>query len=226
MLSLKRFLMTRHGLFFFISLVTSSSHLYELWFLLEKPVVIRCIAFLLHLVHDDICLFLPSWFTETLYLIMTSHTNRQKIHFHVQTMNIMYGVVMTSFAYYKRCVLTLWYNHLLGLNMCRRYVPVWQRVLRMIHMIHVVIGDTDTCQENPYMNTYLWLNDQILFSFMIVILNCFVLVLVTTSAQDKQCCPYRQQSDVNPEGDGVYRTTTAGVVHNTGNPHTVSNVCQ
>jgi len=86
----------------------------------------------------------------------------------VTRLNIVHGMVMTSFAYYKRCILTLWYNRLLAIDACHRYIPIWQR------LINYILNDPFFCLSDQYQDfhyTYIWLNNHILFSIIVCMIN-------------------------------------------------------
>jgi hypothetical protein len=60
-------------------------------------------------------------------------------------------------------VLTLLYNHVMDFPMCRRYVPIWQRVFN-----HFLLASSPlTCPLEHYRNTYMWLNNHILQSGLV-----------------------------------------------------------
>lgn len=54
------------------------------------------------------------------------HSFRNIVYLHL--LNCLHGVIMMLFCYYKRCILTLLYNHVTGIDMCTRYIPLWRSV--------------------------------------------------------------------------------------------------
>lgn len=83
----------------------------------------------------------------------------------VALLNAVHGVVMTSFAYHKRCVLTIWYNTLLQIDPCNRYVPIWQRVA------DVLLEPSSSCALTSGIHTDVWLNNHILFATAVLVVN-------------------------------------------------------
>ena len=159
-----------------IACVTSIEYLPDI--VSKSPTVLRgLLALAVHWIHDAICFLIP--LLGCTCLLETNITRRTVKMLHI---NVWYTLVMTCFSYHKRCFLTLWYNALLNLDPCIRYIPVWQRLIN--HVSHVIHYDgSSTCVsydgfDAPYRHTYLWLNDQILFSSLILVLNlCQVIQL-------------------------------------------------
>jgi len=124
----------------------------------EAPTVMRgALAFWVQVSHDYVCLMMP-------YAVGTSiiGAGDRRLVFLV---NAAYTLVMACFSYYKRCVLTLWFNDLIMIDKCHRYIPVWQRIINKTTRIYEIGTMCD------YRSAYLWLNDQILFSLMIMLMN-------------------------------------------------------
>ncbi|NDE15692.1 hypothetical protein EBZ80_12255 [bacterium] len=84
----------------------------------------------------------------------------------VALLNAAHGVVMTSFAYHKRCILTIWYNTLLQIDPCNRYVPIWQRAA------DVFLQPASSCASSMgIIHTNVWLNNHILFATAVICVN-------------------------------------------------------
>jgi len=137
------------------------------------------LAFVVQVVHDYVCFLFPM-------LVISCMVERSVMirMYRVHMINILYTMVMACFAYHKRCFLTLWYNDLLALDRCNRYLPIWQRVIN--HVSDVVRYDSvSTCDStlDDYRNTYLWLNDQILFSILILCMNLMCIRMVSPLAK-------------------------------------------
>lgn len=115
------------------------------------------LAYLVQGVHDGICiLFL--WLGISCFYDMR----------YIMYINTMYSLVMICFAFYKRCVLTLLYNHILDLPACNRYIPIWQRILDVLFYEPM----KNQCRHDVN-HTYLWLNDHIVQSFFMLMINTF-----------------------------------------------------
>jgi hypothetical protein len=67
---------------------------------------------------------------------------------------------------------------MMGIEMCHRYIPIWQRSYNVF--FHSLTGN-EVC-INDYRNTYLWLNNHILQSFLVFSSNAYRLLL---KASDK-----------------------------------------
>jgi len=114
-------------------------------------------SFFIQAVHDGVCLLFLILFMNTLY-----HKNFQTL----LHLNLLHCVIMICFCYYKRCVLTLLYNYILNIDMCNRYIPIWQRVYNRTLSKYCM---------NDYTTTYLWLNNHILQSSMVLFSNLYLL---------------------------------------------------
>lgn len=115
-------------------------------------VLVALAAVVIQSLHDAVCI---AFFA--LYLSCLRDNRR------VAVLNTFYTILMCSFSIWKRCVLTLAYNRVLGLPACTRYVPLWQRVYNSLPVA--------TCADDPLRATYLWLNDHVFQSGLMVLLN-------------------------------------------------------
>ena len=113
----------------------------------------------IQMIHDGVCFLFVA-------LVMTSIWERSIPKLLI--LNMIHCGAMGFFAYYKRCILTLVYNNLMGLPSCTRYIPIWQRC------IHGFV-QTQCHDANNINNTYLWLNDHIIKSVIVCLANllCF-----------------------------------------------------
>jgi hypothetical protein len=115
-------------------------------------------CYLVQASHDAVCvlffdLYLRSFGSDPRYLLC---------------LNCLHGIIMMLFCYYKRCILTLLYNHMMGIDMCERYVPLWQRVVNLF-----MDASKEICPVESYRNTYMWLNNHILQSGLVFSANIF-----------------------------------------------------
>lgn len=153
-----------------LSFLTSLSFLPDI-FAYAPSIGRGTVAFGIQVLHDYVCLLFPVLVLTNVYekCLWTRIRN-------MQTINVLYTMVMACFSYHKRCFLTLWYNDLLGLDRCKRYIPVWQRLINYASDA-IRYDSSSTCTtmgiDNDYRNTYLWLNDQILFSLLIMCMNIY-----------------------------------------------------
>lgn len=113
--------------------------------------------------HDAVCIFF--------FVLFLGSFKKESFH-PLLALNCLHCIIMMLFCYYKRCVLTLLYNHMMGIDMCRRYIPIWQRVYNVF--FHSLTGH-EVC-INDYRNTYLWLNNHILQSFLVFSSNAYRLL--------------------------------------------------
>lgn len=104
----------------------------------------------LQALHDAVCI---------LFFALYIHSFRNIVYLHL--LNCLHGVIMMLFCYYKRCILTLLYNHVTGIDMCTRYIPLWQRAYNILSR---PVGLQEICFLEEYRTTYLWLNNHILQS--------------------------------------------------------------
>jgi hypothetical protein len=116
-------------------------------------------SFGIQVVHDAVCI---------LFVILFYRTIRHRSSYYLINLNMFHCIVMMFFCYYKRCILTLIYNDLLGLESCVRYIPIWQRGYNLFYL------DSQICNKDTYHNTYLWLNNHILQSFIVFLTNLYV----------------------------------------------------
>jgi hypothetical protein len=105
--------------------------------------------------HDAVCILFVILFLRTCYY---------RSNYYLLNLNMLHCIVMMLFCYYKRCVLTLVYNYLLNLPMCSRYIPIWQRCFNMLTTPTV-------CSLESYRYTYLWLNNHIIQSLIVLLAN-------------------------------------------------------
>ena len=132
--------------FYFLEEIYNAAPLSGAWFL--KPT-----AFATQVVHDGVCVYFFCLTISSLWSLRN-----------LLLLNILHGLVMALFCYYKRCVLTLVYNYLLDLPMCSRYIPIWQRCFNMMTAPTV-------CSLDSYRYTYLWLNNHIIQSMIVLLAN-------------------------------------------------------
>jgi len=117
----------------------------------SPDLLVAVAAILVQSVHDAVCL---AFFMLYLSCLRDSR--------HLAVLNAFYTLLMFSFSLCKRCLLTLAYNRLLGLPMCTRYVPLWQRFYN---------STAASCADDPLRATYLWLSDHVFQSGLMVVLN-------------------------------------------------------
>ena len=118
-------------------------------------------GYLVQALHDAVCLlffhlYLASFGRDVRFLL---------------SLNCFHGIIMMLFCYYKRCILTLLYNHMMGIDMCHRYMPIWQRLYNFSFTTTPA-----TCSLDSYRNTYLWLNNHILQSGLVFSTNVYWLL--------------------------------------------------
>jgi hypothetical protein len=122
-------------------------------------------GFIVQALHDAVCIF---------FFLLFVSSFRARTCLYLAYLNCLHGIIMMLFCYYKRCILTLIYNHMMGIEMCQRYIPIWQRFYNVVSLDH------QTC-HNDYRNTYLWLNNHILQSLLVFISNVYHLVFIYRS---------------------------------------------
>jgi len=120
---------------------------------------------LIQSLHDAICIYFFILFIQSF----------QKDKKYLLGLNCLHGLIMILFCFYKRCILTLLYNHIMGIDMCKRYIPIWQRIS---NIILVSYESEDTCFIENYKNTYLWLNNHILQSSLVLLSNFYHLLVI------------------------------------------------
>jgi hypothetical protein len=120
----------------------------------SSSILIFSLAYLTQVLHDGVCVLI-------ILLFLSSQRKNNIIY-----LNILHSIIMICFCYYKRCILTLVYNHILNLDMCKRYIPIWQRGF------NVLIDSAEICNKDEYKNTYLWLNNHIFQSIAVLMANC------------------------------------------------------
>jgi hypothetical protein len=114
------------------------------------------LAYIIQVFHDWVCVFFLLLFLYSFYYHNLSY---------ILFLNILHSIIMILFCFYKRCVLTLLYNYLLDIPMCNRYIPIWQRVFNVLY-------DTQSCiHHDEYKMTYIWLNNHILQSSIVLLSN-------------------------------------------------------
>lgn len=119
------------------------------------------ISYVIQSFHDGVCF----------YFILVYFLALYNLFYYIQ-LNTLYTLIMVLFSFYKRCILTLIYNSILNLPACTRYIPVWQRLYNMFD------SGIRVCNNNNYQSTYLWLNDHIFQSGMMIIMNIRWLFLI------------------------------------------------
>lgn len=119
------------------------------------------LSILVQITHDAVCI---------LFLIVFIRSIWTHSIINVLFLNIMHCLAMALFAYYKRCILTLIYNDLLLLPSCRRYIPIWQRIINYLSS-EMNTKDVQCVIIHDFHNTYLWLNDHIIKSIIVCIAN-------------------------------------------------------
>jgi hypothetical protein len=119
----------------------------------------RIFSLTIQTLHDAVCI---------LFVILFFRTCYYRSNYYLLNLNMLHCIVMMLFCYYKRCVLTLLYNHTLGLDSCVRYIPIWQRLYNWLY-----VGET-VCATDTYHNTYLWLNNHIFQSFIVFLTNLYI----------------------------------------------------
>lgn len=110
-------------------------------------------SFGIQILHDFICFYFA-------YLLLFSMFYNSKLI----ELTLFYCSIMFLFSIYKRCVLTLLYNYILNIPSCTRYIPIWQRILKIIP-VHCANNDP------AYNTTLSWLNDHILQSGAMLFIN-------------------------------------------------------
>jgi hypothetical protein len=144
---------------FIIGCITSIYFIPEIVQYTPSSIFLFTTAFIIQGLHDGVCLLFFG-----LYINSFRDT---LIYLHL--LNCLHGVIMMLFCYYKRCVLTLVYNHVIGIDMCTRYIPIWQRFYNYITPQLV----NETCFLDDYRTTYLWLNNHILQSMLVFSTNVY-----------------------------------------------------
>ena len=117
-------------------------------------------GFLVQTLHDAVCIFFFLLFMESF---------RNDTVTPLLALNCLHCIIMTLFCYYKRCILTLVYNHMMGIEMCQRYIPIWQRGY---NLLFENVGPP-LCGGSDYRTTYLWLNNHILQSMLVFSSNAY-----------------------------------------------------
>ena len=133
------------------------------------------VAFLLQAFHDAICIYF------FLLCISCIRTNNQS---YILCLNILHTMIMGLFCFYKRCVLTLWYNQILNIDMCKRYIPIWQRSINFIYTSFMSLSSSNSCKnldgsdQQEWQLTYLWLNNHIIQTSLVGMVNIYKLIQV------------------------------------------------
>jgi hypothetical protein len=118
----------------------------------------------IQMVHDAVCVLFVGLFWNTV---------KFRSVYYLLILNMMHCIVMMLFCYYKRCILTLMYNHILDLEVCVRYIPIWQRFHNWVYPVaEKVCGGF--WEGNQYQFTYMWLNNHILQSFIVFLTNGYI----------------------------------------------------
>lgn len=129
-------------------------------------IIIFLFAYNIQIIHDAICILL-------ILLISSCFKTHKNGDFeqsnNIIYVNILHSTIMICFCYYKRCVLTLLYNYILDIDMCIRYIPIWQRIF------NTILNNSELfCYEiEEYKNTYLWLNNHIFQSLLVLCSNIY-----------------------------------------------------
>jgi len=144
-----------------IGIFTSLYFIPEIYNRMTNPFWGIC-SYGIQVIHDAVCI---------LFVILFLRTIRHRSNYYLINLNMFHCIVMMFFCYYKRCILTLIYNDLLGLETCERYIPIWQRGYNLIHL------DPQTCNKDTYHYTYLWLNNHILQSFLVFLTNLYIFLV-------------------------------------------------
>lgn len=118
-------------------------------------------GFLVQTLHDAVCIF---------FFLLYIESFRHDTMTPLLALNCLHCIIMTLFCYYKRCILTLVYNHMMGIEICQRYIPLWQRGYNLF--FESLAAESSTC-INEYRNTYLWLNNHILQSLLVLSSNAY-----------------------------------------------------
>jgi hypothetical protein len=98
----------------------------------------RIFSLTIKTLHDAVCI---------LFVILFFRTCYYRSNYYLLNLNMLHCIVMMLFCYYKRCVLTLLYNHTLGLDRCVRYIHIWQRLYNWLY-----VGES-VCVTDTYHNT-------------------------------------------------------------------------
>ena len=126
---------------------------------LSPTIYIGISALVVQGLHDAVCI---AFLLLYMYCVVRLRDYERLI-----LLNGFYTIIMCLFSFYKRCILTLMYNDLLSLPECTRYVPIWRRIYNSVHPF--------VCDEEK--TTYLWLNDHVFQSGLMVVLNVRWLIL-------------------------------------------------
>ena len=138
------------------------------------------LAILVQWAHDGVCVLFILLFCQSIYQIL--HRDNSIDTRAIVQLNALYTVIMFFFSIYKRCILTLWYNAILGLPVCTRYIPIWKRfmVYPVYVTCHYASNTTDTAPVTDIVATMSWLNDHILQSGLMVVVNtCYAILLLS-----------------------------------------------
>lgn len=119
--------------------------------------MICTVAYGIQILHDGVCIY---FFLVFLGCLRTRDPKTLCI------LNMMHCVIIGLFCYFKRCVLTLGYNHVLGIDMCTRYIPIWQRTANVAYRVMI-----SSCPAESWETTYLWLNNHILQTVLVLVAN-------------------------------------------------------
>ena len=156
----------------FAGIVTSLYFIPEVRFYSTGFPLLFFIGLSIQALHDAICIFF--------FVLFVGSFRKNSVHT-LLTLNCLHCVIMTLFCYYKRCILTLLYNHMMGIEICQRYIPIWQRGYNLL--FQRLIPDSSTC-INDYRNTYLWLNNHILQSMLVLSSNAYRLFSMSRSKRE------------------------------------------
>lgn len=119
-------------------------------------VTVAFIAYFIQVFHDSIYIYYP---------LMCHKAFKHPASHEFFMMNIIHSILLVLFCVYKRCVLTLYYNSLLGLDPCQRYTPNWQRV------VNYYLSLSKHCHVEEWRNTYIWLDNHIIQTVLVGIVN-------------------------------------------------------
>jgi len=132
-----------------------------------KNLNLGVLAFLVQVFHDVI---------RSLCVILVIATIRKKDVKLLILLNILTFLILIPFFYYKRCIVTIWYNNILELNPCNRYLSLTERILN----IATLPFKKDECKADLCKLAFIWLNSSIPEMIFLLIVNILVLRKIYT----------------------------------------------
>lgn len=132
-----------------------------------KNLNLGALAFLIQVFHDVI---------KTLCIILFISTIRKKDVKLLILLNILIFLIIIPFCYYKRCVLTIWYNKILELDPCNRYLSLTERLVN----IATLPFKKEKCTPDLCKLSYSWLHACMPEVIAILIVNILVLRKICT----------------------------------------------